>query len=173
MKFRTTLTVIIIIISIFRLKCQEIENKRLDNVYLEIAGIAGHYSFNYSRTIPITNNIGLLVGIGFSPSLVPLSNRYIDWEFSPRFPMRLMLYIGHKRHYVDMGLGVTPYTWYVDDDDFGSKIQEFSFAWFYEIGYRYKFKNNNYFIGASFSPLIIDQGFEFYPWGSLKAGYIF
>lgn len=161
----------IIVVSLFLLSavcgCAQTDSLKSNSVFIELGGFAGHFSFNYTRAIKFENNFGLSAGIGFSPSL-------IEFELSPRLPVRLSLFYQIKKHTFELGAAVTPYVWYNTARSFSENLDDVQFAFFGQIGYKYSIIEDMFYVGAAFTPLLRDDSdLEFFPWGALRFGYKF
>ena len=133
-----------------------------NSIYLELGGLGGAYSINYERSFYFNTSFGLRAGIGFSPSL-------LDFEFSPRFPVRTILFYEIKNHVIESGLGITTY---MRDYDIRREVtMEADIALLGQLGYRYNFKHSKGFAGIAFTPLLYEKNRDgILPWGAIKLG---
>jgi len=132
----------------------------LNTGYLEIGGVAGHYSFNYDRILLQTNLVNISVGVGFSHGVIES-----DIKFTPRFPLRLNFFrsiVGV--HHAELGLAYNPYL---------TPRNDLYHSVFANLGYRYQKTVGGLFIKAAFSPMIFNNAVKFIPWAAVSVGYSF
>ncbi|MBI4649058.1 MAG: hypothetical protein HY738_21330 [Bacteroidia bacterium] len=147
--------------------CQK-DSLRLNSIFIELSGLAAEFSLNYEHQFLFSDNIGLNIGIGYSPiSFNEHQHRHL---YSPRFPIQIKTYYQFKKHTFDFGGAITPYIWHETEySSYNSDI-----ALFGQIGYKYFVFNDLCYIGIAFCPNIFDNGkFLFFPWGALRFGYKF
>ena len=133
-----------------------------NSIYFELGGLGGAYSINYERSFYFNKSFGLMAGVGFSPSL-------FDFEFSPRFPLRTILFYEKNNHVIEGGFGAT---FYMRDYDNRREVNfESDTAILGQFGYRYNFKNEKGFAGIAFTPLLYEKNRDnILPWGAVKLG---
>jgi hypothetical protein len=142
------------------------------SVFVEGGGNGGTLSVNFDSRLNTTEKgLGYRVGIG----LIPRSYDYFDttptiWTI----PLGLNYLIGGGRHYLETGLGVTPFffkgtasdIWGIYENDKGAGVLLIPSA-----GYRYAPKGNAFQGRLFVSPVIGSTGAVFY-WG-FSGGYKF
>jgi hypothetical protein len=143
------------------------------SVFLEVGGNGGTFSVNFDSRLNTTEKgWGYRAGIGFiPPSYEFFDSRPTIWTI----PLGLNYLIGGGRHYLETGLGVTPYffngttttdIWGIYRHDKGAGVLFIPSA-----GYRYA-PPGKAFQGRLFvSPVIAAGGTSFY-WG-FSGGYKF
>jgi len=138
------------------------QTTNLYNVFLEVGGIAGHYSVNFERHFYFSKSVGMTIGAGFT-------HGSIGYITSPRFPFRIKSFFEKKGHMVEAGAGLVPYNYPAlggyTDPRFFNNIRVLGI-----VGYKYDFPNSRFFLGATFNPQIYHGEFYFAPWGGMKFG---
>ncbi len=79
-----------------------------NSVYLELAGNAGRYAFNYGRLIYQKGAFMVIGSVGFSL----WQDRYrVEGStiWYPVLPLEFSALIGRRKHHLEFGLGITPY----------------------------------------------------------------
>jgi hypothetical protein len=124
--------------------------------------MGGFYSFNYQRTINFNSRWGLNAGVGFSPQS---TWGFVNKDFMPSFPVHLNVFHAlNRKHLFYLGMAYS-----------GSVYQSFFTSWLQaQIGYKYFFSKQRFFMGLSFCPAIYDTfHYTFIPWGGIQFGYNF
>lgn len=139
-----------------------------NDVFFEIGGLGGFYSFNFQRNIFLNKNWGINWGVGFSPQG---TYGVTEGGYMPEIPIRVKaFYQINNKNLIDFGIGVVPYNgnglYLYSNDDYNLTAHVI-------LGYRHSLKNNKYW-GINFTPFIYDTyEFVLLPWGSINFGYNF
>lgn len=75
-------------------------------VYLELAGNAGQYAFNYGHLFYQKGVFKLTGSAGFSLWADPIEGSTI---WNPALPLEVSALMGKRNHHLELGLGITPY----------------------------------------------------------------
>jgi hypothetical protein len=108
--------------------------------------------------------LGSSIGFGYLPTG--------SGHFSYSFPIEFKYLFGKFKHYVEVGLGVTYYTYY-NTNDFSNSTLLFA-----RVGYRYS-SNSGLLIRIGFTPVIdperniFSNRFPINPFGGISFGYLF
>lgn len=130
--------------------------KAPNSVYLEVLGNGGFYSVNYDRLF--CNYFGVRVGCSY----ILLSEK----AQMATFPLMANLFIGGKRHKLELGAGYTIYNEAPPGDFYHSDTKYFRTA---TLGYRYQSKESFFRIG--FTPIY--TGKIIIPLGGISFGRAF
>lgn len=157
-------TVLLIVVFFTSIAYAQTDSIKLRSVFIELGGIAGQYSINYDKIVYTKNNDGLILGVGFAPTLL------IEFDFSPRIPIQAKWFRKINKHIIEAGIGIVPYVYYDTNISFGRNLKDTELAILGQIGYKYLLPNRDLYLGIAFTPLIFDQGFDLFPWGALRFG---
>lgn len=150
----------IVILFIFLIFHQSAFGQKQNYFSFELAGSGGIASVNYEHTIMDKTVLDLNMRYGFS--FIP-----IDKNNGTNFIFPIMLHglIGQKNHKLDLAIGQA-----LSITSKGSFFLSAPLA----LGYRYQPAEKNYFLRASYTPLVsylVD--FQWQHWGGLTFGYHF
>lgn len=136
---------------------------RVKNVaYLELAGNAIGYSFNYERRL--SNRLWGRIGVGYAP---------VPFVRFAALPLGVSYLFGNKANFLEAGL-VTTFAYADVDALFDSEDgQEFGVILSPTIGYRFQPQKKNLFFKIAFTPLFTPFETKFLPSGGLSLGYSF
>jgi hypothetical protein len=152
--------------------CAISKGQKSKSVFLEVGGNGGAFSVNFdSRLSDSEKGLGYRAGVGFiPPSYVYVESRPTTWTI----PVGVNYLFGRRRHYLETGLGLTPYFFNgTVSDVMGIQKNDKGIGMLLipSAGYRYA-PPGKAFQGRLFvSPLIGSGGADFY-WG-LSGGYKF
>jgi len=146
-----------------------------NSLFLEAGGAALVHSINYERVLlkNFDQNLGLIAGIGFSPTVSLLQ----EFEFDPLIPIRLKFFSQQKNIILEAGIALTPYI--ENPEHIGDFFKEAELALFGEFGFRFLLFQQKYFLGITFTPILneldtpdLDRIGPMF-WAALKVGYRF
>ena len=155
---------------------------RKNAVSLEIGGSGGIYSINYGHIFYERSVVRVRGSFGLSIMPIQL---YDATHLYPVFPLKMSVLAGKSPHFLEVGLGYSPYLGYVYDTKVNDQFvggqwvhkpqykKKFHNSLFPEIGYFFQKSNSPYFFRVTFTPLIYDNKFCFLPWGGIGLGFRF
>ncbi|MBS1636673.1 MAG: hypothetical protein JST26_12220 [Bacteroidetes bacterium] len=110
-----------------------------NTTYIELAGNAGYYSFNYERLFPLRTKIGVSARIGYSLSQARPQHALLHGGASQLIPIELSFLLG-KTHKLETGIGYTPLirTYRGDFYDLNNYTG-------FRVGYRYQPPKEDFF----------------------------
>lgn len=146
-----------------------------NSVFIEAGGAALVHSINYERVIlkNFNQKIGLIAGIGFSPTVSLLQ----EFEFDPLIPTRLKFFSQQKNVVLEVGIALTPYI--ENPENAGDFFKEAELAIFGEFGFKFLLFRQKYFFSIAFTPILneIDtpdlDRIGPMPWAALRVGHRF
>ena len=125
-------------------------------VYLELAGNAGLYAFNYGRSIYQKRAFKVIGSAGISLWADQIAGSKI-WK--PAIPLEVSALIGKRKHHLEFGLGITPYLLSEVNfsTDSGTFIQTKGPNFVrtivpLRIGYRYQMPDGGFFFRVGYTP---------------------
>jgi len=151
------------------------------SIYFEVGGSGGAYSFNYGKAVFIKGPWQVNANVGFAVMPVLLYDHYTVY---PLLPLSITALYGSQHHFLKLGLASTVYLGYTYHSPTVSEYSNGGSApvptykkqgragIFPIVGYHYLF-NSKYFAHITFSPLVYDQKFTFFPWGGIGVGLKF
>lgn len=145
-----------------------------NEVYLELGGVSGLYSINYTRYLYSTDVINLGARASFGNILFE-KGLGLDYTIGLGAQGKYSL---ANRHHVEFGIGEVVYRYNILDffEDDGTKT-EVEFWTYFNVGYTFNF-TKGFFMKAQYTPLILlnepeVEGAKFQSWGGLSIGYSF
>ncbi|MBL0766134.1 hypothetical protein [Marivirga atlantica] len=159
---------------------QNVRGKK-NSVFVELPGVSRAVSLHYEGSIYFQDNLGVALGIGFSPWTA-------EYDYSLFFPIQLKLFYKMGNHMIEAGLEPVPYIWF--DYYMGSNGRDkrkglLDLVVAAQLAYNYSFFKDVFFVGAAFTPYIFFKqydlrygqyvgnpyySFGFQPWGTLRMG---
>lgn len=126
-----------------------------NSVYLELAGNAGRYAFNYGRIIHQKGKLKLNASAGFSMWPKKFDSKTI---WLPTVPIEVSAFYGKSNHHLELGMGVTSYltrSLAFDSETF-ENIDKVVFDAVIpvRIGYRFQKPEGGFFFRLGYTPVI-------------------
>jgi hypothetical protein len=128
-----------------------------NSVYLELAGNAGRYAFNYGRIIHQKGKLKLNASAGFSMWRDQINNFKTIWL--PVIPLEVSALYGKSNHHLELGFGVTSYL--SRTLDFNPESLELEDKVVFDafiplrVGYRYQKPEGGFFFLVGYTPIFI------------------
>lgn len=138
-----------------------------NRIILELGGPCGHYSAIYERRVYERKNKFLSLAISLAPTLLK-SNDYNSSNFTPRLSFQIKDHLKFKKSYFEYGIALTNY--YYSNKPFNLNVNNIYIAILPIIGFSRDF-TAKFNLGLYFTPLIYDEGYDFYYWGAIRLGY--
>lgn len=141
-------------------------------VFVELAGNGGLYSINYDHIVlgrPSWKLAGRIGAMYYREKLNYLENNYSQ---KVAVPVELSYLRGKENHYLELGLGITP--WHENYKDFHeSQINQVDLLPYTRLGYRYQKRDGGIFFKAGLTPMVKlkNNQNQNFPWGGLAIGY--
>jgi hypothetical protein len=159
-KFFSTLVALSLFVAILNAQSGS-RDHTAKSVYGELGGNGLVFSGNYDMRFKGNSGLGFRTGIGLGVSI---------GVTAVTFPLGLNYLIGNGPHYFELGMGATYAN--LNVDWFGDNVSGGGWLFLPTAGYRFSQLGKG-FQGRIYVSGVFAEGWGYFPWGGISAGYSF